>query len=1005
MSADDLMCEGIEYLTEGNYTEALNYFEKSLEIDQNLPECNYYKGLTNQLLSKFEISLESFDIELSLNANHINSLIAKGTSLCLLSRKEEGIKEYNKVLELEPNNIQALLNKSIALHDLNKTDEALDCINKLIEIDNNNYLPYLTKGNILAKNGQNAEAIENYKLSLEKNNISTQALYNMGICYLNMKDYQQANKCFDDALLINPNLLEIYIAKAKIFEEQKNYNNAIELYNEIIPKFPYDDNIFYKKGICLENMEEYQEALKNFEQGLDINKSNIDCLYHKGYCCDILNNKKQALKCYDDIIKSKEKNIDNKIKEDCLILKSKILIDDEKYDDALQGLNEALRLNPDNSYIYFYKGFINNKKGEHQEALNNYLKSIEINNKDKIIYYNLGLAYLEISDFEKSLNYLNKSFELDNTFYQALIKSGEVLLKSNEYDKSIDKTGKYRISYSENINNIYPIRVIFESENGEKNLLFSQYDDKLKKTSYFLNYKFPESIIESLSDKKNSDSQLFIFVLDQSGSMEGTPINLVKKSLKIFLHSLPKNSYFQLIGFGSEYKKYNETPIKYSYENITNLDNLINNLDAEMGGTYPLPLIKNILENNKDYINFKSNKNLFILTDGEVEEREETLDYIKKNKKDFKIHSIGYGSDFDKDFIQTIGSLSECTYSFVSDINEINAKIISILELCGKKCIKNIKINMSQEEQASLEYNNSISNFFADNLLNYGCITVSHASEIIKINIKYQIDDKLDEINLNFDKDNIIKIKDGSILNKIIISNLLNSNNGNNSIDEKTCLELSTTYQVLSKYTALYAEIINYGDKNQNGIIPLTFIHSGTNYICNNFRVNKPKIHTPKTGKHGHAKTYITYTDPITGKTYEDVKMNNYQIPNIQIKQKQKKRGGLMNKNYDYNFDLNDIVLTQDLMEGFWDSNDNTIKIVNEIKDIYDKADTIINKLVSNDNDELKRKILFTFIIIYFIENNATETIAEFKLIIEKGKNFLKNNNIEYDSIYTNLIN
>lgn len=578
-------------------------------------------------------------------------------------------------------------------------------------------------------------------------------------------------------------------------------------------------------------------------------------------------------------------------------------------------------------------------------------------------------------------------------------------LKSNKYDKSIDKTGKYRISYSENINNIYPIRVIFESENGEKNLLFSQYDDKLKKISYFLNYKFSESIIESLSDKNNSDSQLFIFVLDQSGSMEGTPINLVKKSLKIFLHSLPKNSYFQLIGFGSEYKKYNETPIKYSYENITNLDNLINNLDAEMGGTYPLPLIKNILENNKDYINFKSNKNLFILTDGEVEEREETLDYIKKNKKDFKIHSIGYGSDFDKDFIQTIGSLSECTYSFVSDINEINAKIISILELCGKKCIKNIKINMSQEEQASLEYNNSISNFFADNLLNYGCITVSHASDIIKINIKYQIDDKQDEINLNFDKDNIIKIKDGSILNKIIISNLLNSNNGNNNIDEKTCLELSTTYQVLSKYTALYAEIINYGDKNQNGIIPLTFIHSGTNYICNNFRVNQPKIHTPKTGKHGHAKTYITYTDPITGKTYEDVKMNNYQIPNIQIKQKQKKRGGLMNKNYDYNFDLNDIVLTQDLMEGFWDSNDNTIKIVNEIKDIYDKADTMIKKLVSNDNDELKRKILFTFIIIYFIENNATETIAEFKLIIEKGKNFLKNNNIEYDNIYTNLIN
>jgi len=81
--------EGIESLTEGNYSEALDYFQKSLEQEQNLPECNYYKGLTHQLLSQFEMSIESFNKELSLNNSHINSLIAKGTSLCILSKKEE----------------------------------------------------------------------------------------------------------------------------------------------------------------------------------------------------------------------------------------------------------------------------------------------------------------------------------------------------------------------------------------------------------------------------------------------------------------------------------------------------------------------------------------------------------------------------------------------------------------------------------------------------------------------------------------------------------------------------------------------------------------------------------------------------------------------------------------------------------------------------------------------------------------------------------------------------
>ena len=436
MSADEQMIEGIEYLTEGNYTEALSYFQKSLDIDQNLPECNYYKGLTHQLLSQFKISLESFDIELSLNPQHINSFIAKGTSLCFLSKKEEGIEEYNKALNLDPNNTQALLNKSIALQDLNKIKESLECIDKLIDIDKNNYLPYLTKANLLAQNEQYDEAINNYKIALEKNNNSSQALYNMGICFLNMKDFNQANKCFDDALLINPNLLEVQLGKAKILEEEKNYNKAIDHYNNLINEFPYEENILYKKAICLENIEQYEEAIKTYDEALNINKANIDCLYHKAYCCDISGKKEEALKCYNDIINNKNK--DNKYLEECLILKSKILLDQEKYDEALQELNEAIRINPDkNANIYFYKGFINSKKGDHQESINNYLKSIEIDNNDKKCYYNLGMAYLEINDLNQSLIYLNKSYDLDKTFYPALVKSGEVLLKLKQYDESI----------------------------------------------------------------------------------------------------------------------------------------------------------------------------------------------------------------------------------------------------------------------------------------------------------------------------------------------------------------------------------------------------------------------------------------------------------------------------------------------------------------------------------------------------------------------------------------
>ena len=668
----------------------------------------------------------------------------------------------------------------------------------------------------------------------------------------------------------------------------------------------------------------------------------------------------------------------------------------EKYTDSISSGNTGLiAFQSDDEFCVINIG--NLYPNDFLELTTTYYKLLSKYNNKYILNLDFGYPCYLDNNFNEIDDNLN-NFEIRsnirfNTF--SIINNVNIEnVKSDKYIKEIDKnTGKHKIIYNEKINNITPIKIMFESENTEKNILFCQYNKILNNTSYFLNYKFPKEIVEFKKKINQEETILFIFVLDQSGSMEGRPLNLVKTSLKIFLHSLPENAYFQLIGFGSSFIKYNDSPIKYSPDNIKNLDNLIDNLSANMDGTYLLSPIEDILGCN-NYINFKNSKNLFILTDGMVEEKEKTLDYIKLNKNDFIIHSIGYGKNFDRDFIETIGCLPECTYNFVTDVNEINAKIIGILELCCHESMKNIEINSNQKSE--VEYNQRISYFSPNNLLNYGFITYSKENDI-NINIIFQIENKKEEIKLNFDTKNIIKLPEGNILSKIIISNLLYNNN--NYLDEEACLELSKKYEVLSKYTALYAEIIEYHNKNKNGIIPLTFINKGKNYIFNNRHVN-PKISSAKTGKHSHAKNFITYTDPITGKTYKDTEYNlNFPI----LQKKQNQSNYIKAKNYD----LNNIVLTQDLMEGFWDCNDETIKIVKEIKDIYDKASNIIKGLMINSNvkekDILERKILHTFIIIYFIENNAIEKIDEFKLLIEKGKNFLKKNNIEFDIIYSNL--
>lgn len=67
--------------------------------------------------------------------------------------------------------------------------------------------------------------------------------------------------------------------------------------------------------------------------------------------------------------------------------------------------------------------------------------------------------------------------------------------------------------------------------------------------------------------------------------MEGNSIELVRKTLLLFIKSLPPNSYFQLIGFGSDFKKYNSKPVEYNEENVNYFINIIKEMEADMGGT------------------------------------------------------------------------------------------------------------------------------------------------------------------------------------------------------------------------------------------------------------------------------------------------------------------------------------------------------------------------------------------------------------------------------------
>ena len=318
--------------------------------------------------------------------------------------------------------------------------------------------------------------------------------------------------------------------------------------------------------------------------------------------------------------------------------------------------------------------------------------------------------------------------------------------------------------------------------------LLSQYNQEKDETSYIFGMIYNQKAIPTpekpdtdininyyskyQSNEKIDTPSLFIFLIDQSGSMSGSSIRLVSESLLFFLQSLPKDSYFQLIGFGSTYKKINDKPLFYNKDNVKHTMDIVKNLKADLGGTDISSPLKDIF-NSKDYENINLARNLFILTDGDVKNREECLELISMNCEKFKIHAIGIGSSFDKKLIQNAGIQGKGSYHFVSNVSDVNSIIIQSLAKCLRPYLLNAKLSLDsiKPEYEFLPKNNYI---YPDEILNYYFILKGKKKENIKIN--FQSFKKTD--SLEFSDEKIIKEKDGELISQIIIGNILkNSDN------------------------------------------------------------------------------------------------------------------------------------------------------------------------------------------------------------------------------------
>jgi len=110
----------------------------------------------------------------------------------------------------------------------------------------------------------------------------------------------------------------------------------------------------------------------------------------------------------------------------------------EKYKDAVQDYDKAIEINPKDGRIYNNRGNTYDLLGKHERAIEDYNKALELNPEDAITYNSRGTSYSKLGNYQRAIEDYNKAIELNPEYGIAYANRAESLIELKEYEQARD---------------------------------------------------------------------------------------------------------------------------------------------------------------------------------------------------------------------------------------------------------------------------------------------------------------------------------------------------------------------------------------------------------------------------------------------------------------------------------------------------------------------------------------------------------------------------------------
>lgn len=270
------------------------------------------------------------------------------------------------------------------------------------------------------------------------------------VSYVQVAHWKNSISLFQHTVDVTDNNTIAHINLGGGLAKSGKISDAITHYKKAIDISP-NDKIARSNLIKLLNLQEqFEEAEKYYEEGVDLEENSFAEVLKREFTIEKVgdvnneNSAKMVLEERDGTSTLIEKKADT-------------LIQQKKFDKAVELYKEALRYQPDNYELHNNLAVLYVKIEDKKNAKLHYSKALELASDKADIHYNYGYFLATIGLQEKAEDHFKESIRIDPTHIDSFINMGILLAQQNRSDEAY--------TYFQNALEIDP-----ESIKGHKNV-------------------------------------------------------------------------------------------------------------------------------------------------------------------------------------------------------------------------------------------------------------------------------------------------------------------------------------------------------------------------------------------------------------------------------------------------------------------------------------------------------------------------------------------------------